>query len=680
MIPELGHLALILSFCLALVLGTVPLIGSYRSRPDWQALARPLAAGQFVFVLLAFLILAQAFVANDFSVAYVAHNSSTQLPLLYRISAVWGAHEGSLLLWALILSGWTLAVAAWPGPLPPRMLARVLSVMGLVSVGFQLFVLLTSNPFSRLLPWPPSEGAELNPLLQDIGLVLHPPILYMGYVGCSVVFALAIAALLEGKVDAAWARWSRPWTLVAWLFLTVGIALGSWWAYYELGWGGWWFWDPVENASFMPWLLATALLHALAVTARKGALTGWTLLLAIGTFSLSLLGTFLVRSGVLTSVHAFASDPARGLFILLFLMVVVGSSLLLFALRVPAVSRSWNVSWLSKDMLLLANTALLAVACSTVLLGTLYPLIIDALGLGKISVGPPFFNTFMVPLTLLAAALLGLGLAARWQQGRLDQLRRPLLWTAGASFAAGLLASFASSPVFELRAALVLTLVFWVLLMSAMTLVRQCRQQGDSLLAGLRALSGRVWGMHLAHCGLAVVMVGVLMVSLHSTGKDLRMAPGDHVQLEGYSFRFDGVQQRTGPNYISRYGTLRVTRPGSGSPQALALMHPEKRLYNASRSVLTEAAIVPGLLRDLYVALGEDLGEGAWAVRIQIKAFVRWIWAGALLMALGGLLCVVSRCRQMTTAGAGQSLQPAEHRAPGPAGMAAARVARLDEV
>ncbi len=642
MIPELGHIALILSFCLALVLGVVPLLGSYRARPDWQALARPLAVGQFVFVLLAFLVLMQAFVAGDFSVAYVANNSGTQLPLIYRISAVWGAHEGSLLLWVLILSGWTLAVAVFPGPLPAHTLARVLAVMGLVSVGFQLFVLLTSNPFSRVLPWPPAEGAELNPLLQDIGLVIHPPILYMGYVGFSVVFALAIAALLEGKVDASWARWSRPWTLVAWVFLTLGIALGSWWAYYELGWGGWWFWDPVENASFMPWLLATALLHSLAVTARQGVLSSWTLLLAIGTFSLSLLGTFLVRSGVLTSVHAFASDPARGLFILLFLVVVVGSSLLLFALRAPAVAVRWRFTLLSREMFLIANTAVFSVACATVLLGTLYPLMIDALGLGKISVGPPFFNTFLVPLTLLAAFMLGLGVVTSWQQGRLQQQVRPLCGTALVSCAAGALVAFVSNEAFEVRVALVMTLVVWVVLMSLGALVSQSRREADRLLVGLGRLPGRVWGMHLAHIGLAVVMVGILMVSLHSSGKDVRMKPGDQLQLEGYSFRFEGVRRRPGPNYIANYGSLRIVGP-QGVPM---LMHPEKRLYTASRSVLTEAAIVPGLFRDIYVALGEDLGEGAWAVRIQIKAFVRWIWGGALLMALGGALCVASRCRQ----------------------------------
>ncbi|WP_281648251.1 heme lyase CcmF/NrfE family subunit [Parendozoicomonas sp. Alg238-R29] len=638
MIPELGQLSLILSLCLAVLLGILPLAGSFTGQRSWQALARPLAAGQFVFMLLAFLVLVQAFVADDFSVSYVANNSNSQLPTVYKVSAVWGGHEGSLLLWALILCGWTLAVAIFSRGLPLIVLARVLSVMGLVSIGFQLFTLLTSNPFTRILPYAPPDGGDLNPLLQDFGLIVHPPMLYMGYVGFAVAFAFAIAALLGGRLDAAWARWSRPWTVISWVFLTAGIALGSWWAYYELGWGGWWFWDPVENASFMPWLVGTALIHSLAVSEKRGLFKSWTVLLAISAFSLSLLGTFLVRSGVLTSVHAFASDPARGAFILAFLIVVVGSSLLLFALRAPVVKSKSGFSMLSLETLLLINNIILVSACSMVLLGTLYPLAIDALGMGKISVGPPFFNASFIPMSLLLALALGVGVVARWKDNTAGYLMQQLRWSAMAALALGLVVAFVDGDSFEVRTFVVMSLVFWVVLASLKAILNRCRNK-NSLLEGLKSVSRSVWGMHLAHTGLAVSMVGVLMVSMDSVEKDLRMEPGDAVTLGSYEFRFDGVKKVRGPNYISDYGTLRVFSDG----HEIAVMHPEKRNYNVRGSMMTDAAIDPGLFRDLYAALGEDLGNGAWAVRVQIKAFVRWIWLGAILMSLGGVLAALDK-------------------------------------
>ncbi|CAM3696359.1 heme lyase CcmF/NrfE family subunit [Parendozoicomonas haliclonae] len=642
MIPELGQVALIISLCLAILLGTLPLIGTYTGHRGWQALAKPLAAGQFVFILLSYLVLTHAFVVDDFSVAYVANNSNSQLPIQYKISAVWGAHEGSLLLWALTLCSWTLAVAIFSRGLPRIVVARVLSVMGLISIGFLLFTLLTSNPFERILPYAPTDGSDLNPLLQDFGLIVHPPMLYMGYVGFSVAFAFAIAALLGGRLDAAWARWSRPWTIVAWVFLTLGIALGSWWAYYELGWGGWWFWDPVENASFMPWLVGTALMHSLAVSEKRGLFKSWTVLLAISAFSLSLLGTFLVRSGVLTSVHSFAADPARGAFILAFLIVVVGASLLLFALRAPVVKSERGFGGLSLEVFLLINNVILVAACAMVLLGTLYPLFIDALGMGKISVGPPFFNASFVPMSLLLALALGVGVVARWKTGAAEYLVQQLRWVALVSVAGGLVMSFIYSDGFQPRVFIVMALVFWVVLASAKAILNRCKNKA-SLVEGLKMIPRNVWGMHLAHIGLAVTMVGVLMVSLYSVEKDLRMAPGDRIALQGYEFVFAGVEKQRGPNYMSDYGTLTVYQDG----RQIATLHPEKRAYNVAGSVMTDAAIDPGLFRDLYAALGENLGNGAWAVRIQIKAFVRWIWLGGIFMTVGGLLAAMDRRYRM---------------------------------
>ncbi len=638
MIPELGQLSLIIALCFAVILSVVPLVGTFTGHRTWQALAKPLSWGQFFFLLIAFLILVEAFVADDFTVAYVARNSNTLLPLPFKVSAVWGAHEGSLLLWALILAGWTFAVSIFSRSLPTIMLARVLSVMGMVSVGFLLFMIVTSNPFERVLLYPPADGADLNPLLQDFGLIIHPPMLYMGYVGFSVVFAFAIASLLGGKLDAAWARWSRPWTIVAWVFLTLGISLGSWWAYYELGWGGWWFWDPVENASFMPWLAGTALIHSLAVSEKRGMFKSWTVLLAILTFSLSLLGTFLVRSGVLTSVHAFATDPARGSFILMFLLLVVGGSLTLYALRAPVVKSRAGFGLLSMEAFLLINNILLVTSCAMVLLGTLFPLIFDALGMGKISVGPPYFNTLFVPLTFLIALTMGVGILSRWKDTDSSWLVNQLRWVLLASIAIGLAISLLQGATFELAVALSMMLVCWIVLTSIKDILNRCRNK-PSLMAGLQSIRRSVWGMHLAHIGLAVSMVGVAMVSFYSGERDLRMAPGQTVELAGYTFRFEGVERRRGPNYLSDYGTLQVIRDG----RELTTLHPEKRLYQVQGSIMSEAGIDPGLTRDLYVALGDSLEEGAWAVRIQVKAFVRWIWLGSLFMALGGCLAALDR-------------------------------------
>ena len=639
MIPELGHFALILALLLAVIQGTVPLIGAALSVRPWMAAARPLAQGQFVFVAIAFGCLAWSFVHNDFSVLNVATNSNSRLPLHYRFAATWGSHEGSLLLWTLMLTVWMVAVTVFSRRLPEEMVARVLGVMGLVSVGFLLFTLLTSNPFERLFPAAP-EGRDLNPLLQDPGMVIHPPMLYMGYVGFSVAFAFAIAALLSGRLDASWARWSRPWTTAAWMFLTVGIMLGSWWAYYELGWGGWWFWDPVENASFMPWLVGTALIHSLAVTEKRGSFKSWTVLLAIAAFSLSLLGTFLVRSGVLTSVHAFATDSRRGVFILGFLTLVVGGSLLLYAVRAPRVGLGGRFGIVSRESMLLGNNVLLVVACGTVLLGTLYPLIVDALGLGKISVGPPYFNAVFVPLMAPLAFLIGIGPLARWKEASLSELARRLRWAFLTGAATAVVLPLAMGQWTPLIALGVL-LAFWIMASVAVALwVRLRDASGDgSLWVRLKRQSRSYYGMHLAHLGVAVFIIGVTLVQGYETETDVRMDVGDTVTVGGYQFRFEGTTERAGPNYTAIRGTVTVTRGG----RPVTTLHPEKRLYHASGQTMTEAAIDTGLFRDLYVSLGEPLSDGAWSVRVYHKPFVDWIWGGCVLMALGGLLAVTDR-------------------------------------
>ena len=648
MIPELGHFALILALLVSLVQGTLPLVGAHRGNNGraWIALARPAARAQFLLVVFAFGCLTWAFVANDFSVVYVAQNSNSRLPLEYRIAGVWGGHEGSLLLWMLMLSGWTVAVALLSRHLPDAMTARVLGVLGLIAVGFLAFILLTSNPFERLLP-AAEDGRDLNPLLQDPGLIFHPPMLYMGYVGFSIAFAFAIAALLSGQLDAAWARWSRPWTTTAWAFLTLGIALGSWWAYYELGWGGWWFWDPVENASFLPWLVGTALIHSLAVTEKRGCFKNWTVLLAIAAFSLSLLGTFLVRSGVLTSVHAFATDPRRGIFILILLAIVIGASLFLFALRAPKVGLGGSFGLMSRETLLLANNVLLVVAAGSVLLGTLYPLLIDALGMGKLSVGPPYFNTVFVPLMVPLLALMSIGPLARWKHADMGAVLRRLTF----AFAAAVVVAIAVPLLYgkwSPLTAMGVLLAAWIAGGSAVAIIERLH------IGGLRAQPLHWWGMHMAHVGVAVFVVGVTMVSSFQEEKDVRMEPDDTVSVGGYSFRFIGVREAMGPNYRAMVGELELSKDG----KVLRTMKPEKRAYLTSAMPMTEAAIDTGLLRDVYVSLGEPVGERAWSVRVYYKPFVDWIWGGCLLMALGGIVAISDRRYRMKKAAASAAIAP----------------------
>ena len=639
MIPELGHFALILALLLALVQGVLPLIGAARNQTSFMSLARPAAQGQFVFVAFAFGCLAYSFLTNDFSVTNVATNSNSQLPTAYRFAATWGSHEGSILLWVFILSIWTLAVTFFSKHLPQVMVARVLGVMGLISVGFLLFMLLTSNPFDRLIP-AAVEGRDLNPLLQDPGMVIHPPMLYTGYVGFSVAFAFALAALMGGKLDAAWARWSRPWTTTAWLFLTLGIALGSGWAYYELGWGGWWFWDPVENASFMPWLVGTALIHSLAVTEKRGTFKSWTVLLAIFAFSLSLLGTFLVRSGVLTSVHAFATDPKRGIFILAFLTLVIGTSLLLFAWRAPKVGIGGKFATISRESFLLANNVLLLVAAGAVLLGTLYPLLIDALGMGKISVGPPYFDAIFFPLMAPAVFLMGIGPIARWKEQTIPELAQRLKWAFAISLVSALLLPLTLgkwTPMISLG----LLLAFWVMASVVYVIWSRLKQDAQTISLAVRVgkQTSSWWGMLLAHFGIAVFIVGVTLVKGYETERDVRMEIGDSVTVGHYVFNFRGATQQAGPNYQAWVGNVDILRNG----QVTQTLHPEKRIYNATRMAMTEAAIDTGFTRDFYVSLGEPLANGAWSVRVYHKPFVDWIWGGALLMAIGGLLAVSDR-------------------------------------
>ncbi len=638
MIPELGNFALILALLLAVTQGTLPIIGAARGIPSWIALARPVVQGQFVFLAIAFGCLVYSFVNNDFSVMNVARNSNSELPIQYRIAASWGSHEGSLLLWVFMLSAWSVAVSVFSRHLPDEMVARVLGVMGLVSVGFILFMLVTSNPFDRLLP-AALEGSDLNPLLQDPGMVIHPPMLYMGYVGFSVAFAFAIAALISGQMDAAWARWSRPWTTIAWVFLTIGIMLGSWWAYYELGWGGWWFWDPVENASFLPWLVGTALIHSLAVTEKRGSFKSWTVLLAICAFSLSLLGTFLVRSGVLTSVHAFATDPSRGIFILAFLVIVIGSSLLLFAWRAPKVGLGGKFDLVSRESMLLANNLLLMVAAGSVLLGTLYPLIMDSLDLGKISVGPPYFEAVFVPLMTPAIFLMGLGPLARWKRASLPELMLRLRWAFGVSVVTALLMPFVMGE-WKPLVSFGLLLAFWIIATIFVNIRQRLHNSGQGgLFTKLARQSRSYYSMHLAHLGIAVFIIGVTLVNGYETEKDVRMEIGSTVEMGGYTFRFNGASPVSGPNYQAMRGDIDVLRNG----EKIRVMQPEKRTYNASGMAMTEPAIDTGFLRDLYVAMGEPLEDGAWVVRVYHKPFVDWIWFGCLLMAFGGILAVTDR-------------------------------------
>ncbi|CBL46425.1 Cytochrome c-type biogenesis protein [gamma proteobacterium HdN1] len=637
--PEIGHFALVLAFAVALFQGVLPLWGVYRGHRGLMALGRSLSYGQFFFMALAIACLGAAFLQNDFTVQYVARNSNTLLPFWYKISAIWGGHEGSLLLWGFVLSVWTAAVALFSRSIPEPMIARVLAIMGWIGVGFYSFMLFTSNPFLRNLPDFPAEGADLNPLLQDVGLILHPPMLYMGYVGFSVAFAFAIAGLLSGRMDSAWARWSRPWTTVAWCFLTGGIALGSWWAYYELGWGGWWFWDPVENASFMPWLVGTALIHSLAATEKRGVFKPWTVLLAILAFSLSLLGTFLVRSGVLTSVHAFASDPARGYYILVFLVAVIGGSLTLFAARANVFDTESRYETFSREMFLLINNILLMVAAGYVLLGTLAPIFADVLGLGKISIGEPFFNTVAGPLAALLMLLTGVGPLLNWKRHSVSALLRLLMVAFVGSAIAGVVLVWLLAQ--EMAPYVVLATAFCVY--AAVLLVVDCgrkmRTAKAGLWAGWQRLPRSYRGMLVAHAGFIVSMLGITWVSAFDVEKDVRLAPGESVVVQDYRYAFDEVRDIQGPNYVSTEGAFTVYK----GDRVVARLTPEKRRYLAQGSVMTEAAIDGGLWRDLYVALGEPLGDGSWAVRIYYKPLMRWVWGGGLIMALGGLIALSDR-------------------------------------
>ncbi len=625
MIPEFAHYALILALCVALIQGVLPLIGAHQGRREWLMLARPAAQTVFLLLATAFVILAWSFYSNDFSVLYVAEHSNSQMPVMYRLGAVWGGHEGSLLLWIFLLSTWTILVSQLSKALDEFMVARVIGVLGLVMSGLLLFVITTSNPFERLLP-AAQDGRSLNPLLQDPGLVFHPPMLYMGYVGFSVAFAFAIASLLSGRLDAAWARWSRPWTTAAWVFLTLGIALGSWWAYYELGWGGWWFWDPVENASFIPWLVGTALLHSLAVTEKRGGFKSWTVLLAITAFSLSLLGTFLVRSGVLTSVHAFATDPRRGVFILIFLVLVVGSSLILYAWRAPKSSLGGKFSLSSRETFILLGNVFLVVSAGSVLLGTLYPLLIDALHLGKISVGPPYFNSVFVPIMAPLLVLMGIGPWTNWKGSDLLAVIKRL-WLAGlVAVLAGISVPLMMGD-FTWLAGLGFLLAFWVIASGCLQIIRQAK-------AGKPTRS--FIGMQFAHLGIAVFVIGVTMVGAYQEEKDVRMSAGETVSVGGYQIQLQDVNLVPGPNYQAMRGTFLLSK--NGNPQAM--LYPEKRNYFSSSMPMTEAAIDVGLTRDIYVSLGEVLPDRSWAVRVYYKPFVDWIWGGCLLMALGGILSI----------------------------------------
>ncbi len=636
MMPELGNFLLCLALGISLLLSVYPQWGAVRQDVRLMALGRPLSWALFISVTAAFLILVYAFVVNDFTIMYVASNSNAELPVWYRVAATWGAHEGSLLLWVLLMSAWTFAVAVLSRGMPLDSVARVLSVMGMVNFGFLLFILLTSDPFTRTLPAYPIDGRDLNPLLQDVGLIFHPPLLYMGYVGFSVAFAFAIASLMAGRLDTAWARWSRPWTQAAWIFLTLGIVLGSAWAYYELGWGGWWFWDPVENASLMPWLAGTALMHSLAVTEKRGSFKAWTVLLAIAAFSLCLLGTFLVRSGVLVSVHSFASDPARGMFILALLVIAIGGSLLLYAVKGNKVrARVKNDLW-SRETFLLGNNILLMAAMLVVLLGTLLPLVHKQLGLGSISIGEPFFNMMFTAMMAPFALLLGIGPLVRWRRDEPGNVLKRLGVAMVITLAGALLLPWMMQDRIEAMTVVGLMMAIWVFVLALMELHERATHR-HSFLKGLTKISRSQWGMVFGHVGLAVTVVGIAFSQSYSVERDVRMKAGDSVDIHQYQFIFKEVREVSGPNWRGGVGVIDVLR--NGKPEAT--LHAEKRFYNSNMMMMTEAAIDGGVTRDLYAALGEELDDGSWAVRLYYKPFVRWIWYGGALMALGGLLSML---------------------------------------
>jgi len=636
MIPELGNVALIIAFSLSVILGTLPLIGASRGNALWIGLARPLAAGIFVFLSVCLLILGYSFVTDDFLVVFVAQHSNTMLPLEYKITAVWGGHEGSFLFWTWMLAGWMLAVGIFSKAMPDDFVARVLGVMGLICVGYTLFMIATSNPFDRILPLPPTDGADLNSALQDFGFIVHPPMLYMGYVGFSVVFAFAIAALLSGRLDSAWARWSRPWANVAWGILTLGIALGSWWAYYELGWGGWWAWDPVENPPMITWLLGTALIHSLAVTEKRGVFKSWTVLLAIMAFAASLLGTFITRSGLLTSVHAFATDPTRGVYILGFLAVIVGGSLLLFAVRAPLMKSELTFGPLSREVFLLSNNIILVVSSAAILLGTLYPMVYQAMSGGElISVGPPYFNLIFVPLMVVLAVFLGIGATSRWKKTSTEYLRKQLTKVAIASVLLGLVLPLVFTLEFSIGASLAVALAFWVMLAMLTDMINKVSNK-DSALAGLKSLSLSYWGMQIAHFGFAVILTGAALTSIYSIEKSVLLQPGQSVMLGDYEFKFNGMRPVRGPNFVAEEGSFDVIKDGNYQRE----LNPQKRIYVASGNPSTEMAIDAGLFRDLFITLGDPRGEGAWSMTVYVKPFVRWVWLGSIFMALGGFVAI----------------------------------------
>ncbi len=637
MIPELGHFALIIGLAFAICLSIVPLFGIFSQQPKLVSYAKPLTFGMFAFTAISIVILGYGFVTDDFSVKYIASHSNTHLPYYFKISAVWGGHEGSLLLWVFSLTAWSMAVAKFSKGIDEAFIARVLSVLGMVAVGFMFFTLLTSNPFERLWPVVPQEGRDLNPLLQDVGLIIHPPMLYLGYVGFAVSFAFAIAALMCGKLDAAWARWARPWVVGAWIFLTLGIAIGSWWAYYELGWGGWWFWDPVENASFMPWLVGTALLHSLAVTEKRGTFRNWTVLLAIFAFSLSLLGTFLVRSGVITSVHSFAADPTRGIFILLLLALAIGGSLTLFAFRASNVASFSRFSFYSRETALLLCNIILVIAAVTVLLGTIYPLILDAMGLGKISVGPPYFNAVFVPIMSLLFIIMGIGPLIRWKKAKKGELRKQITKPSILSIVLGALFPLLYMGEVNLAASFGMMLAFWVSFVVVKDLRNQAKNSENRYDFSRITLSQ--WGMTFAHFGIAVTIVGVTLVSTYEKEVSVKMFVNDSINVSGYDVTFKGVKAVKGPNYSADQGQLEIAKNG----KFVTLLTPERRTYMVQTMGMTEAGIDPGLFRDIYVALGDPLPDNAWAIRVHYKPFVRWIWLGALFMAFGGVMAMLDK-------------------------------------
>ncbi|WP_076419637.1 heme lyase CcmF/NrfE family subunit [Colwellia sp. UCD-KL20] len=637
MIPELGHFALIIGLAFAICLSIVPLVGIATKHQQLITYAKPLTFGMFAFIAISIITLGYSFVTDDFSVLYIASHSNSHLPYYFKISAVWGGHEGSLLLWVFSLAAWTAAVAKFSDGIEDAFIARVLAVLGMVVVGFAVFTLLTSNPFERLWPNVPVEGRDLNPLLQDVGLIIHPPLLYLGYVGFSVSFAFAVAALMCGKLDAAWARWARPWTVGAWVFLTCGIALGSWWAYYELGWGGWWFWDPVENASFMPWLVGTALIHSLAVTEKRGAFRNWTVLLAIFAFSLSLLGTFIVRSGVITSVHSFAADPGRGLFILMLLAIAVGGSLTLFSIRASNVASFSRFAFYSRETALLICNVILVIAAVTVLLGTLYPLLVDALGYGKISVGPPYFNAVFVPIMSLLFIVMGIGPLIRWKKAKKGELRKQLFSPSIISIVIGVAFPFLYAGEFNAWVTMGITLACWVELVVLKDLYNRAKGPDGKL--SISRISLSQIGMTLAHKGIAIAIVGVTLVSTYETETNVKMSQGESALISGYEVKFNGVKDVKGPNYSAVQGQIEVYKNGD----FVSLLQPERRTYLVQTMGMTEAAIDPGLFRDVYVALGDPLPNNAWAVRVHYKPFVRWIWLGAIFMAVGGVLTMLDK-------------------------------------